>query len=53
MTSAVVIQTVFPILFLIGTGFLSRKLDLLKSGDECVLSAYVYYFSLPALFFVD
>ncbi len=53
MTGNVVIRTVFPILFLIGIGFLSRKFNLLKSGDERVLSAYVYYFALPALFFVD
>jgi predicted permease len=53
MTSTVVIRTVFPILFLIGIGFLSRKLGLLRLGDERVLSAYVYYFALPALFFVD
>lgn len=53
MTGTLVIRTVFPILFLIGIGFLSRKLGLLKSGDERVLSAYVYYFALPALFFVD
>jgi len=31
-----------------GTGFLSRKIGVLKSGDERVLSAYVYYFALPA-----
>jgi predicted permease len=52
MTNAL-IGTAIPILLLIGTGFLSRKLGLLKSGDERVLSAYVYYFALPALFFVD
>lgn len=52
MTNAV-IGTSVPILLLIGIGFLSRKLGLLKSGDERVLSAYVYYFALPALFFVD
>jgi len=32
-----------------GTGFLSRKTGILRSGDERVLSAYVYYFALPAL----
>jgi len=36
-----------------GTGLLSRKLGILKSGDERILSAYVYYFALPALFFVN
>lgn len=53
MTSNVAIRTIFPILFLIGMGFLSRRLGLLKLGDERVLSAYVYYFALPALFFID
>ncbi len=47
------IGTAVPILFLIGMGFLSRKFGILKLGDERVLSAYVYYFALPALFFVD
>jgi len=46
------IGTAVPILFLIGTGFLSRKFGILKSGDERVLSAYVYFFALPALFFI-
>ena len=46
-------QTVIPIFLLIGIGFLSRKIGILKSGDERVLSAYVYYFALPALFFVN
>ena len=48
-----VVRTIIPILLLIGTGLLSRKLGILKSGDERVLSAYVYYFALPALFFVN
>jgi len=47
------IGTAVPILFLMGTGFLSRKFGVLKLGDERVLSAYVYFFALPALFFVD
>ena len=47
------IGTAAPILFLMGTGFLSRKLGILKQGDERVLSAYVYYFALPALFIID
>ena len=49
----IVIRTIIPILLLIGTGLFSRKLGILKSGDERVLSAYVYYFALPALFFVN
>jgi len=48
-----VLRTVVPILLLIGTGLLSRKLGILKSGDERILSAYVYYFALPSLFFVN
>ena len=47
------IGTAVPILFLMGTGFLSRKFGVLKHGDERVLSAYVYFFALPALFFID
>ena len=53
MDGSVFIRTIVPILLLIGTGFLSRKLGVLKSGDERVLSAYVYYFALPALFIVN
>jgi len=34
-------------------GFLSRRMGVLRSGDERVLSAYLYYFALPALFFVN
>jgi len=49
----IVLRTVIPILLLIGTGLLSRKLGILKSGDERILSAYVYYFALPALFFIN
>jgi len=53
MDNNVVIRTIIPILLLIGMGFLSRKMGFLKSGDERVLSAYIYYFALPALFFVN
>jgi len=49
----IVIRTVIPIFLLIGAGFFSRRMRILKSGDERVLSAYVYYFALPALFFVN
>ena len=45
--------TAVPILLLMSIGFLSRKFGVLKSGDERVLSSYVYYFALPALFVVD
>ncbi|MDG6223639.1 MAG: AEC family transporter [Candidatus Bathyarchaeota archaeon] len=47
------IGTAVPILLLMGIGFLSRKFGVLKTGDERVLSSYVYYFALPALFIVD
>ncbi|PVX26329.1 MAG: hypothetical protein CW691_01800 [Candidatus Bathyarchaeum sp.] len=47
------IGTAVPILLLMGIGFLSRKFGVLRSGDERVLSSYVYYFALPALFLVD
>lgn len=49
----VVLRTVIPIFLLMGLGFLSRKIGILKRGDERVLSAYVYYFALPALFLAD
>ncbi|MEM3551641.1 MAG: AEC family transporter [Candidatus Bathyarchaeia archaeon] len=49
----VALYTVTPIYFLMGLGFLSRKIGILKPGDERILSAYVYYFALPALLFVD
>jgi predicted permease len=49
----IVIRTAAPILFLMGAGYFSRRINILKPGDERVLSAYVYYFALPALFFVN
>lgn len=48
-----VLRTVIPIYLLMGLGFLSRKIGILRSGDERILSAYVYYFALPALLFID
>jgi predicted permease len=36
-----------------GMGFLSRKTGVLQSGDERVLSSYVYYFALPALLLIN
>jgi malonate transporter len=53
VVSSLLIRTIVPIIFLIGAGFLSRRLRLLKEGDERVLSAYVYYFALPALFLIN
>jgi len=49
----IAIRTIVPIFLLIGLGFLSRKVRILKAGDERILSAYVYYFALPALLLVD
>lgn len=53
MNDNILLRTAVPILFLIFLGYVSRKIGLLKHGDERVLSAYVYYFALPALFIVD
>lgn len=53
MDSNIAIRTIVPILLLMALGFFSRKFGILKSGDERVLNAYVYYFALPALFLVD
>ena len=49
----IIYRTLIPIVILIGAGTLSRKIGILKAGDERVLSAYVYFFALPALFFVN
>jgi len=46
---SILVKTTIPLFLLMAAGFLSRKTGLLKSGDERVLSAYVYYFALPAL----
>lgn len=51
--NSVVVRTIVPIIILIGIGFFSRERGILKAGDERVLSAYIYYFALPALFFVN
>ncbi|MEM2147796.1 MAG: AEC family transporter [Candidatus Bathyarchaeia archaeon] len=53
MDFSVTLRTVIPIFLLIGLGFISKKTGILKTGDERVLSAYVYYFALPALFFIN
>ncbi|MEM4169092.1 MAG: AEC family transporter [Thermoproteota archaeon] len=53
MAYEVALRTSVPIILLLGLGYLSRKNDLLKEGDERVLNAYVYYFALPALFIAD
>ncbi len=46
-------EAIIPLILLIGLGYLSRRFNILKSGDERVLSAYIYYFALPSLFFVN
>lgn len=53
MDGEIAVRTIVPILLLMGLGFFSRKTGILKSGDERILNAYVYYFALPALFLVD
>ncbi|MCX8182612.1 MAG: AEC family transporter [Candidatus Methanomethyliaceae archaeon] len=50
---SVLLRTGVPIFLLIGLGYLSKRINILKAGDERILSAYVYYFALPALLFVD
>ncbi|MGQ9478461.1 MAG: AEC family transporter [Thermoproteota archaeon] len=49
----VVLCTTVPPLILIGLGGYSSKKLGLKPEDERVLSAYIYYFALPALFIID
>ncbi|OGS20543.1 MAG: hypothetical protein A2252_09800 [Elusimicrobia bacterium RIFOXYA2_FULL_39_19] len=50
---AVIIRAILPIAILIGLGYLSRKKEILKQGDEKVLGSYLYYFALPALLFIN
>jgi predicted permease len=47
------LKTTLPLFLLIGLGFLARKAHLMKQGDERTLSAYVYFFALPSLFFIN
>jgi len=49
----ILMRTIVPIFFLIGAGLLSRRMKILRAGDERVLSAYVYYFALPSLFLIN
>ncbi len=53
MNIDVATRTIGSILFLIFLGYFSRKIGLLKQGDERVFSAYIYYFALPALFITN
>ncbi len=47
------IAATVPILVLVGVGYLSRALGLLRDGDERALNGYVYWLALPALFMLD
>jgi len=47
------LKTTLPLSLLIGLGFLARKANLMKEGDERTLSSYVYFFALPSLFFIN
>lgn len=49
----VALRTVTPLLTLMGLGYMSRKANILKQGDERVLNSYVYFFALPSLFLID
>lgn len=46
-------SSILPILALIALGWSARWRGWLKPGDDRVLSAYIYYFALPSLFFID
>ena len=46
-------KTTISVFFLIGAGLLPGKTGILKSGDERVLSTYVYYLAMPALSLVN
>jgi len=50
MVYEIALRTTVPILLLIGLGYSSRKIGLLKAGDERVLNAYIYYFALHSRF---
>jgi predicted permease len=52
MEADTAIRTIVPIFLLMALGFLSRKIEIFKAGNERILSAYVYYFALPALLLV-
>lgn len=49
----IIIRTILPIFLLIGLGFLARHRGIFKAGDERIFNVYIYYFSLPALFFIN
>ena len=47
-----VITSLFTILVIVGFGLLSRRLGVFKADHAKTLSSFVYYFGLPALFFI-
>lgn len=47
-----VLTSLFTILIIVLLGMLSRKLGVFKAEHAKTLSSFVYYFGLPALFFV-
>lgn len=47
------LRTIVPIFLLIALGYFARRSGIFREGSEKVLSSYVYYFALPALFLVD
>ena len=50
---SVVLKTAIPLFLLAVAGLISRKFNILKKGDERVLSEYLYYFAFPSLLFVN
>jgi len=53
MSGEIAVRTIVPLFLIIGLGFLSRRLGVMKQGDEKILNAFVYFFALPALFVVN
>ncbi len=47
-----IIKSLLILMILVGLGALSRRTNVFKKGDVKVLSSFVFYFSLPALFLV-
>ena len=47
-----VFTSLFTILIIVGLGILSRRMGIFKAEHAKTLSSFVYYFGLPALFFI-
>jgi len=47
-----VFTSLFTILIIVGLGILSRRIGIFKAEHAKTLSSFVYYFGLPALFFI-